>query len=157
MPKRKDIRSAFTLIEVMVAVMIVSVVIATLLETQSNTTHKFLEIKKLMHQAQYSSFLLYGDEQLGFERSRSDIYNLLDDFELESDLRRRLAAQKVQLGYEMLDSIDTSKILNDEEQIEPREGRIVEGEQSSGAVFEIGKTQMQSEEFKSSLLRVRMR
>ena len=45
MPKRHCNNSAFTLIEVIVAVMIVSVVIAALLQMRGNTSYKFLEIK----------------------------------------------------------------------------------------------------------------
>ena len=150
-------RHAFTLIEVMVAVMIVSVVIATLLQIQANASHKFLEIKKIMNQGQYNSFLLFHNEQLGFERSSSDMQALLSDFELESDLRRRLRAIKIKIEYELLDSIDTSKMLDAPEQTQPQEGRIVEGAQNSGVVFEIGRTLMQRDDYSSSLIRVRIR
>lgn len=139
------------------AVMIVSVVIAALVQMQGNASHKFMEIKKIMNQGQYSSFLLSQNKQSGFERSGSNMQELLDEFELESDLRRRLVRTKIKVEYEIIDSIDTSKMLDAPEQTQPQEGRIVEGAKSSGAVFEIGKTLMQNEEFTSSLLRVRMR
>ena len=59
--------------------------------------------------------------------------------------------------YEMLDSIDTSKILGTQEQSDVPEGRIVEGAQSGGVVFEIGKTLLATQDFKSGLIRVRIR
>ena len=157
MRKRTSARSAFTLIEVMVAVMIVSVVIAALLEMQGNASNKFMQIKKIMKNSQYSSFLLSERERYGFERSSSDMRSLLGEFEVESDLRRRLSAMKITVEYEMLDSIDTSKILGTQEQSDMPEGRIVEGAQSAGVVFEIGKTLLATQDFKSGLIRVRIR
>jgi len=58
MPKRHCNNSAFTLIEVIVAVMIVSVVIAALLQMRGNTSYKFLEIKKMMHKNNIFSLIL---------------------------------------------------------------------------------------------------
>ena len=149
MPKRHAIRSAFTLIEVMVAVMIVSVVIAALLQMRGNTTHKFFGIKEMMKTNQYNSFLLSHGEKYGFEKSRIDMYGLVDNFDLESDLRRKLKAIKVELDYEELSVIDTSEYEDNTDDDAEITG-------SSGIIFEIGKTMLKTEEFSGSLIRIKI-
>jgi len=150
MRKRQSFRPAFTLIEVMVAVMIVSVVIGALVQMQGNANNTLFEIKKMMQTTQYSSFLLQTSEKYGFEKSRIDMNALLDDFELESDLRRRLKALKVEILYEELELIDTSKLTESLEESE------FANQQNSGIVFEIGKTQLLWEDSGLTNLRVRM-
>ena len=134
----------------MVAVMIVSVVIAALLQMQGNTTHKFFGIKEMMKTNQYNSFLLSHSDKYGFEESRMDMYRLVDDFDLESDLRRKLKAIKVELDYEELATIDTSDYQDSDE----NEDSELVG--SSGIIFEIGKTILITDKFTSSLIRIRI-
>lgn len=141
----------------MIAVMIVSVVIAALLEIQANTNHKFMQIQKIMQSNQYNSFFLSLRERYGFEQSKSDMRSLLEDFDIESDLRRRLSAMKIEIEYEPLDVIDTSRFMGESAQDEPQEGKIQEGAQSAGIVFEIGRTRLISDDASSALLRVRVR
>jgi hypothetical protein len=118
----------------MVAVMIVSVVIAALLQLRGDTTGRFLQLKKMLHENQYKSFLISSDAKYGFESSRTTLKTLAGDFRLNSTLRRRLKAQKVKLSY---DTIDDTR--------------------SEGMVFEMGKTSLKSKEFSFSLIRVRAR
>ena len=150
MHKRHNFHAAFTLIEVMVAVMIVSVVIAALLQIQANANNKLIELKKMIHTTQYGSFLFETSEKYGFEKSRIDMDVLLEDFELESELRRSMKALKVEILYEELELIDTSEFdinVSDEAGF---------GEQNSALVFEIGKTSLLSESFNGAFLRVRV-
>jgi len=156
MPKRRLSHSAFTLIEVMVAVMIVSVVIAALLQMQGNASHKFFQIKQMMDNSQYSSFLLSNADKYGFESSSTDMRTLLDDFELESDLRRKLNAMKLKIEYEELMRIDTNEMLEDTEEGVSQELDLQNNTGSSGVIFEIGKTLLQGEDFSNSLIRVRV-
>ena len=137
-------REAFTLIEVMVAVMIVSVVISALLQMRGDTSNKFFNIKKMLETTQYSSFLLANDDKYGFERSSIDMKRLADDFRVESDLRRKLSSMKVKLQYEKLQIIDTSEFNSDEQN------------SSTGLVFEIGKSTMQVAKEHTSLIRIRV-
>jgi len=137
-------REAFTLIEVMVAVMIVSVVIAALLQMRGDTANKFFNIKKMLYTTQYNSFLLANDGKYGFERSKLDMKRLVDDFKVESDLRRKLSALKVELEYEKLQTIDTSKFNSDEQN------------SSTGIIFEIGKSILKVGNESSSLIRIRV-
>lgn len=153
MPKHGVSKNAFTLIEVMVSVMIVSVVIAALLKMQGNTSHKFITLKKMMQTDQYSSFLLSQSDKYGFEESDIDLYRLVDDFDLESDLRRRLKATKLKVNYKELDTIDTAKF---DESAKPREEGEEVQKDTTGIVFEIGKSILKAENFSTNLIRVRV-
>lgn len=137
-------RSAFTLIEVMVAVMIVSIVIAALLQMRGDASNKFFNIKKMLDTTQYNSFLLANDDKYGFERSNLDMKRLVDDFQVESDLRRKLSNMKVKIDYEQLQVIDTSEFDSDEQN------------SSTGIIFEIGKSILKVGAESSSLIRIRI-
>lgn len=137
-------RDGFTLMEVMVAVMIVSVVIAALLQMRGDTSNKFFNIKKMLDTNQYNSFLLANDNKYGFESSNIDMKRLVDDFRVQSDLRRKLSSIKVKLKYEKLQVIDTSEFNSDEQNA------------STGIIFEIGKTELFTDKFSSSLIRIRV-
>ncbi|MDQ7066912.1 MAG: prepilin-type N-terminal cleavage/methylation domain-containing protein [Sulfurimonas sp.] len=119
-------RNAFTLIEIMVAVMIVSVVIGALFTMRGNTANKFFNIKEMLQKTQYSSFLVATDNKYGFDGSNIDMQRLVDDFKVQSDLRPPLSA-KVKLKYEPMQIIDTSEFDSDEQN------------SSTGLIFEIGK------------------
>ncbi len=79
-----------------------------------------------------------------------DMYRLAEDFDLESDLRRKLKAIKVELDYEELAIIDTSEYEDNED----NENEEITG--SSGIIFEIGKTVLKTEEFSASLIRIKI-
>jgi len=146
MPKRYPrYRTAFTLIEVMVAVMIVSVVIAALLQMRGETAHKFLGIKKMLQTNQYNSLLIAQNSKYGFEKSNMDMNRLVEDFDLESNLRRKLKSIKVELGYEELKTVDTSEFEESDQ-----------GSSGSGLVFEIGDTSIKTENFTLHMMRVRV-
>lgn len=160
MPRLGAFRPAFTLIEVMVAVMIVSVVIAALLQMQGNASHKFLQLKEMISTSQYSSFLLSSADKYGFERSSTDMKTLLDDFELESDLRQKLSAIKVKIDYEELEIIDTNKFLqineHNQEDDMKRYENMPEQTMAAGVIFEIGQTRLETQNSTNKLLRVRL-
>ena len=152
MPKRQLDRNAFTLIEVMVAVMIVSVVIAALLQMKGNTNHKFIQLKKIVTENQYNTFLISVDDKYSYETSNIDLYRLVDNFDLENDLRRKLKSIKTKVSYDKLDVLDTGNFNDDSEDEEGEEG------ENGGIdiIFEIGKTSLKSEEFSLSLMRVKI-
>ena len=153
MPKRGVSKSAFTLIEVMVAVMIVSVVIAALIQMRGDTSNKFIGIKKMMQTNQYNSFLLSQSDKYGFEESNINLYRLVDDFDLESDLRRRLKSIKLKVDYKELDTIDTAEF--DDSAKPSEDGEEVQTD-TTGIVFEIGKSILKSDNFSTNLMRVRI-
>ncbi len=153
MPKRHCNNSAFTLIEVMVAVMIVSVVIAALLQMRGNTSYKFLEIKKMMQKNQYNSFLLSLSDKYGFEKSSIDLNKLVYEFNIERELRRKLKSIKVKVDYKELDTIDTAEF--DDTEKESDDGQEVQ-EDTTGIVFEIGQSILKTDTFSTNLIRVRI-
>ena len=146
MPKRKLFsHDGFTLIEVIMAVVIVSTVIAALLQMRGNTSHKFLQLKKLTKTNQYNSFLIGNGEKYGFESSNIDLYRLADDFDLESNLRRKLKSLKVHILYDELDVLDSSDFGDEDEE-----------SSDAAIVLEIGRTTLHSKEFSLSMKRVKL-
>jgi len=135
-------RNAFTLLEVMVAVMIISVVIGALFQMQGTTTHKLINLKKMTDTNQYSTFLL-ENTQYGFGSSHIDMARLVEDFNVDDDLRRRLKEMSVELQYRLLNTIDTSEMSD---------------EKSGGVpiIIEIGKTTLKTDKFKNRLIRMRL-
>ncbi|MDX1808589.1 MAG: prepilin-type N-terminal cleavage/methylation domain-containing protein [Sulfurospirillaceae bacterium] len=101
-------RAAFTLIEAMVAVMIISVVVIALFQMHSNNTHVFSLIKKQSRTNQYASFLIAHDDY-GFENKNIHLSDLLKDFRLEDKLRIQLKNTKATLIYQKLQQVDLSK------------------------------------------------
>jgi len=134
-------KKAFTLMEVMVAVMIISVVIMALVEMQGNNSYMFSKFNKQLKTAQYASFFI-SNKDYGFEKKNIDLDDLLSDFRIEDDLRRELKEIKVKVVYEKIDIIDFSE--SDEEEV------------SSGMIFEIGKTILQVKDSSNSLIRFRI-
>ncbi len=133
--------------EVMVAVLIVSVVIAALLQMRGDTAQKFFSLQKMMQTNQYNSFLLGVSDKYGFDSSHIDMRGLVDEFELESDLRRRLKSLNTEISYKELTTIDTSEMSDTQDS---------NGSASAGFVFEIGKSIIKTKEFTGELIRVRL-
>lgn len=137
-PYAQSKRNAFTLMEVMVAVMIVSVVIASIIEMRGNSTFIYLQIDKNKHVNQYLSFLV-GNEKYGYEKESTTMKNLCDDFELDSELRREFSDIKIDIDYKELETLDMS-----------------EYDENSELVIEIGKSILSSKEASSSFVRIRL-
>lgn len=133
--------TAFTLIEVMVAVLVITVVIAALLQMRGNSSHIFSELSKRVETDQYISFLISNSEY-GFENKKTALDRLLSDFELERDLARELKSIKAEVIYQELELID----LDDGDT-----------EASSGIVFKVGKTVLKAKESSAGLVRVRIK
>jgi len=127
-------KDGFTLIEVMVAVMIVSVVVAALWQMRGDATQKFLFLEKMQKSNEYATFLLGNAQKYGFDKSTISMRNLLDDFDLESDIRRKLKEIKVTLSYEVIDAIDDNDSM----------------------VLEVGQTTMDFEDTHLSMVRMRL-
>lgn len=102
-------RGGFTFIEVMVAVMIISVVVAAVFQMAANNSFKFSKARDDASMNQYAS-LLIANSEYGFKKESVTLDKLLKEFTLESDLRRRLRDTKVELSYTKVDVFDTSEI-----------------------------------------------
>ena len=141
---------AFTLIEVMVAVMIISVVIASLLQLFSNNTHLLGGMGKRVDMAMRSTLLL-GIGDRGFERSATTLDTLVEGFEIDDDLRRRLKTTRLELGYN-----ETKRFG---EEMMPQTGRAPAGEEDAEVtadtpVLELGSTSLKIDDQQTSLVRI---
>ena len=101
-------KQGFTLIEVMVAVMIISVVIAALLQLQANNTHIFLRLQKMQSAQQYLSLL--SESKYGLENDTLTLDRLIDRFDVDDDLRRELKNVRAKVMYQRIDTIDLSEV-----------------------------------------------
>ncbi len=127
-------RKAFTLLEVMVAVLIVSVVIAAMFKVKGDANTKLFWLQSTINETQYNTFLLGNSEKYGFDKSSISLNELINEFDLESDLRRKLKAIKVSINYDKKDDIDIP----------------------TGSVLELGKTKLETKNFSTSILRVKI-
>ncbi len=151
-------RSAFTLIEVMVSVVIISSVIMALIKLFSNNAHIFASLQRNNEISQSLSFML-SNYDYGFEDDKIALYDLVEDFDLESDLKRELKDRKVEVIYQELDAIDMSEFDGTDEENEDLYEEDVDEEvknASSNLVFEIGKTVLKTEESSAAILRIRL-
>jgi prepilin-type N-terminal cleavage/methylation domain-containing protein len=127
-------RKAFTLLEVMVAVLIVSVVIAAMFKVKGDANTKLFWLQSTINETQYNTFLLGNSDKYGFDKSSISLNELINEFDLESDLRRKLKAIKVSINYDKKDDIDIP----------------------TGSVLELGKTKLETKNFSTSILRVKI-
>lgn len=150
----KSNREAFTLLEVMVAVMIISVVVAALLQMMGNSSHLFSKVKIESNVGQYASFLIASPDY-GFENKSITLDKLAEDFKLDSQLRTELKKLKAKLVYTELESIDMSEFDTPkaEDTIDNEEDQTV----SSELIFEIGKSTLEFKDASTSLLRLRVK
>ncbi len=137
-------RAAFTLVEVMVSVMIISVVIMALIEMHGNSTHLFTNIKERLH-VSFLPSLLIANPDYGYENKTLSADMLTKDFILDDDLRRKLKALNITLSYEQLDSMQAP--------ISDKNSTV----DSQNSLFYIGKTTLKVENSSVSFLRITTR
>ena len=136
----KQHHKAFTLIEVLVSVMIISTVIMALLKMYADNTHIFSTIKNKSKINQYATFFL-ANKEYGLEKEELTLYDLVQNFDVEDQLRRKLKDIKVNILYQELETIDlaeyddsATKEENSEEESDTTK------EVNSNIAFEVGKT-----------------
>ena len=147
---------AFTLIEVMVAVVIISVVIMALIKLFANNSHIFSTLSDKSKNNQYLSFLV-SPSHYGFADKDTTLYDLIKEFDIQSGLKRELKSVKVKLLYQELDSIDMAEYDSedeDESESETEEDNTQE-RANSNMIFEIGKTVLKIEDASVSMLRIK--
>ena len=132
-PSRQSMSKAFTLIEVMVAVLIISLVIMALLQMRGNSSHMLMNINKQIKVNQFNSFLISNNDY-GFESKSTTLDRLLSEFSMENNLRRELKKIKVKIKYQELETINMD----------------------SNIIFEIGKVVLKVDEESTSVVRLRL-
>ncbi len=145
----------FTLIEVMVAVVIISVVIMALIQLFATNTHNFSSLGKKGNVNQYLSFF-YSPSEYGFKDKEVRLYDLLQEFDIEDNLRRELKSIKLSLMYQELDTIDMGDYSSDTES-EPESEEDIENRSNSTMAFEIGKTVLKIEDTSVAIFRIKER
>jgi len=109
----KSIRKAFTLLEVMISVVIISVVILALYEIRGNSNLIFFKIDNSSKVSQYLS-LLIDQENYGFERKTTSIKNLTTEFDIKYIELESIDMKDYDEGSEMIFEIGTTNIkIND--------------------------------------------
>jgi len=157
--RNKSVKPAFTLIEVMIAVVIISTVIMALIQMYANNIHIFSTLKSKTNLTQYGT-LLVANPEVGFEKKEFSLYDLVDGFQVEDDLRRELKNQKVKIIYSELEKIDLAEFSDEEDEDKSNEEISDEPnkEQSqSNMILEIGKTTLKFKEGATSIVRIELK
>ncbi len=127
-------KEAFTLLEVLVSVLIIVGVIAALLELRQKLFFGYEKSFKSAQSKMYGSLLMHS--KYGFEKEKSSLDRLCEEFDMDDDLRRRLKKIKVALKYQRV-ALPTK-------------------EQNSSNRLEVGVTSMLFDSSKNSFVRVRL-
>ncbi len=85
--------------------MIVSVVIAALLKLRGDSSHMLTQIQQRQQKSDIASFLLWN-RKYTLDDSHITLYNLVEDFDLDDDVRRKLKTDKIDIRYNKIDSIE---------------------------------------------------
>lgn len=145
-------KNAFTLIEVLVSVVIISTVIMALLTMNGNTKHLFSSFKNQTDINQYGSFFI-SNETYGFSKDEGvTLDKLLNDFNVDEELRKKLKNEKVDILYTISDKIDMGEFEDDKES----ENYDKEKEVNSNLIIEIGKTTIKTKISSISLVRIKV-
>jgi len=156
MPKHTK---AFTLIEVLVAVMIISVVISALLQLFATNAHTFSSVEAKIHHTNRTSLIL-GNKLYGYEKKKVDLAELVKDFNIDDDLRRKLKNEKIEIIYTEVTSIDfddAAESISENEQLQEGEDEEAVTDASAATTsMEIGKTTVKLNGESSAFLRVKL-
>jgi len=111
---RSMIREGFTLIEVLIATVILAVVGTGLLQISSNYKKNFEFLKRKSQLAYLASIPLIHNNQK-YHNSDKTLYQFIEDSytDIDDDLRRYLDEYKVHYEEEEISSISTGEDLND--------------------------------------------
>jgi prepilin-type N-terminal cleavage/methylation domain-containing protein len=156
MPKQS---AGFTLIEVLVSVMIISIVIAALLQLFSNNAHGFASVHEKILQTNKTSLLL-GSKIYGYEKKSIDLAELVKDFNIDDTLRRKLKRQKVKVFYRELLKVDfdaaATSIAEAGRDEDPNDEAVVNESSEATNALEVGKTTLTIGDLSSGFLRVKI-
>ncbi len=154
MPKHS---SGFTLIEVLVAVMIIAVVIGALIQLFATNSHTFSSVhQKILHTNKTT--LLLGHAIYGLENKRVDLAELVKDFNLDDDLRRLLKKERVEIRYTEVTSVDfdeAAEAIAEADANASNSDVYIEEAGEATNTLEVGRTTLKIGDQTSSFLRVK--
>jgi len=146
-------RKGFTLMEVMIAVMVISIVIGVLLQLFSNNTTLFSSMRGHSELCMRSS-LLIGNSTYGYENKKVNLSDLVQAFEIDDDLRRKLKTYKAEITYNPVKTLDTEDLKSSDEKLDDY---MQEYEENIEEVsMEIGRSSFQMDEFQTAYLRLKL-
>lgn len=151
----KGMRGGFTLIEILVAVMLISVVIGALLQLYSNNTRFFSQMGPKMERA-YQTTLLQGVTAVGFESGEIGLDELVNEFKVDDDLRRRLKSVRARVDYTELMRLDDADISEEAEAFSGTDEVETAAAAAEAPALEIGRTSLSIEGIGTSLIRVKL-
>ena len=155
MPK---LSRGFTLLEVLVAVMIIAVVIGSLIELFANNSSTFTSVhQKILHTNTTS--VLLGNEIYGYEKAKTDLAELVKDFNIDDDLRRQLKNIKVEILYNEVTRIDFGEAAESIAGLDSSENggdTLVQEATDAVTALEVGRTTLKINDHSSSFLRVKL-
>ncbi len=153
MPKTSH---GFTLIEVLVAVMIIAVVIGALMQLFANNTHTFSTVHQKILQTNKTTLLL-GNAVYGYENKKTDLAELVKDFNIDDDLRRLLKKEKVEVIYTETTTIDFGEAAEAVAETDNISDETIVTESTAAATaLEVGRTTLKIGNESSSFLRVKL-
>jgi hypothetical protein len=140
----------------MVAVMIISVVIASLLQLFSNNNTLFNTVQRQIGSTMQSTLLL-GNKEIGFEKKSVTLDDLVKGFDVDNELRRSLKSQKALITYTEVRTLDLSGMEEASEGpvVEPEE-EIVYEEGEMAQALEIGRTTLRVGDQSNAFLRLKL-
>jgi hypothetical protein len=125
----------------MVAVVIISVVIMAMIKMYADSINILDIFKKQNAVEGYTSFFI-NSKDYGYEKDSANLYRLVEDFDLDDDIRRELKSIKLDIEYDKLKVIDMSS---------------VESSEGSSSVFEVGSTKLKTaNEISLNIIRFRV-
>ena len=145
-------RKGFTLIEMMIAVSVISIVIGVLLQLFSNNTTLFSSMRGHSELCMRSS-LLIGNPNYGYENDKVTLAELVQEFDIDDDLRQKLKKHTAKIAYTQVKELDTQQ-QEIEENVEEYIGEREEGLEKQS--MEIGRSSFEMDEFQTAYLRLKL-
>ena len=145
-------RKGFTLLEVMISVLIITLVIGVLLQLYSNNTRLFSSMRGHSELCMRSS-LLIGNSEYGYEDDKVTLAELVREFDIDDGLRRKLKKYEAEIRYTRV-----KELAEEREEIggaiEPYATENEEGLKERS--MEIGRSSFQMDEFRTAYLRLKL-
>ena len=126
--------------------MVISIVIGVLLQLFSNNTTLFSSMRGHSELCMRSS-LLIGNQNYGYENEKVTLAELVKDFDINDDLRRKLKNYEAKITYTPVQKLDAVQKSIDE----TLESYIDENTESlQESSMEIGRSSFQMDEFQTA-------
>lgn len=145
-------RKGFTLLEVMISVMIISLVIGVLLQLYSNNTRLFSSMRGHSELCMRSS-LLIGNSTYGYENKTVNLAELVRDFEINDDLRQKLKKYEAKITYTQVKEL-SQEIQKVDKATDSYLEENMQGLKERS--MEIGRSSFEMDEFQTAYLRLKL-